>query len=578
MNEKQNLQVYTSLGPTRTRSGLVRHLALAVLVFWAVSHFALQTPGLKKQPHCHHDGSVRYEGESISWKACGDVNGRELECSEVSVPMDQFSPIHAPDKNFTIPLFRMRGHNATQNLLLNPGGPGSSGIEFLFRRGGQLRTILGEGFHLLSFDPRGVGGSKPLAVCYPDAEARRALSAGKHHKPLEESRQAYAFSQNLVRACQDTMDERGAYINTPQTAADMNSILDAVGQEDMVYWGFSYGTIIGQTYAALFPERSKRVIIDGVANMFEWYTKPFHPESSTDSENVLHGFFDECIKAGKNCSLSTHASTKEELRNKTMSLLDRLESEPLSVYTNNTSYGVITRDTILSNAIFPALYKPTMWYELADRLAKMLEGNPTEAFFAYAPGKPWEDILNTEANLMITMNDGITGKTHFPQDRESMLDLVLPYRNLSIFGGVEGNCFTKQQWSIPHTHNFVPRMGMETAHPLLILSTTYDPVCPLISARSANAAFKDSQIIEVKTYGHASLAMPSNCVAKHVRTFLYDGELPSGYTTCEADGPIFIPPQMDGQSVALRNFDDPEEQEIHLAQLEIARDQNWPVW
>jgi len=100
----------------------------------------------------------------------------------------------------------------------------------------------------------------------------------------------YAWSHNLVRACAETMGEHGKYVNTPQTAADMNSILDAVGQEDMAYWGFSYGTILGQTYAGLFPNRSKRVIIDGVANQFDWYEGQLDYEAFTDSENVFNGF------------------------------------------------------------------------------------------------------------------------------------------------------------------------------------------------------------------------------------------------------------------------------------------------
>jgi pimeloyl-ACP methyl ester carboxylesterase len=120
------------------------------------------------------------------------------------------------------------------------GGPGGSGVEFLFRRGKQLSEIVGEGFHLLSFDPRGINSSQPLASCYPTQEARRDLSPVRETELVHDSPELYAWTQNYVRACADTMDEHGAYINTPQTSADMNSILDAVGQEDLVYWGFRY--------------------------------------------------------------------------------------------------------------------------------------------------------------------------------------------------------------------------------------------------------------------------------------------------------------------------------------------------
>ncbi|KAJ9137952.1 Alpha/beta-hydrolase [Pleurostoma richardsiae] len=489
--------------------------------------------------------------------------------------MDHFDAENSGNRTFSLPLIRMRAKNATHNLLLNPGGPGGSGVEFLYRRGEQLRTIVGEGFHLLSFDPRGVNGSRPMASCYPDKESRRTLAPVRDTRVAEDSAEVYSWTQNFVRACVDTAGEYGAYVNTPQTAADMNSILDAVGQGDMVYWGFSYGSILGQTYAALFPERSARVIIDGVANQFDWYEELFDKESLIDTENVLDGFFDECIKAGKNCTLSSLASSKDELREMMASFADKLKDQPLSVYVNNTVYGTLDYEKIWYNAVFPALYKPANWYSLADRLAKMLEGNATEAFLAYGRSEPWD--LEGDSNRFVTYNDGASGASHWPQDREAILEQLIPYMNESLFSPTEnGGYYGKQQWLIPRTHNYEPKKGVRTAHPLLILSTTYDPVCPLVSARSANSAFEGSQIVEVKGYGHCSIAVPSMCIARHVRAFLYNGTLPDEYTQCEVDGPYFVKPEDENaESLALRDFNDDEEQRIHLAQVKLAREIEW---
>lgn len=530
----------------------------------------------------HKSGQLTYAGEKITWEGCGDVKGRPVECSTITVPMDQFNATNSGDKVFTIPLIRMRGKDATQNLLLNPGGPGGSGFEFLHRRGDQLSTIVGEGFHLLSFDPRGINSSTPTATCYPDLETRRALSDVRDQRVVEDSAEAYAFATNLVRACADMMGEHGAYVNTPQTAADMNSILDAVGQEDMVYWGFSYGTLLGQTYAGLFPERSKRVIIDGVVNQFNWYNDLTETEPFTDTERVFDGFLEECLKAGDNCTLSSLGNSKEELFDKILGLADSIYDEPLSVYVNNTAWGTLDYFSIISNAIFPALYKPAMWYDVADRLANLLQGNATAAFLDYGKGNnPWQRYI--DGNYFVTINDGKSGKKYWPSDRATVLkDFIEPVANSSLFAaggfGLEG-FYVKQQWTIPHTHDYVPKLGVKTAHPLLILSTTYDPVCPLVSARTAQKSFADSQIVEVKGYGHCSVAVTSNCIAKHVRNFLYNGTLPDSYTQCEVDGPYFIKPEEEGKAVAaLKEFDDPEEAKIHMAQLELARDAEWPLW
>lgn len=571
----------------RTRSRHTRGLLLltSFLACFAVVHYSwtsLLLPAYRHHcsHHHHHHGGQRhsYEGEHISWESCGEISGRPVECSTITVPMDQFNATNSGDKVFTVPLIRLRGQNATQNLLLNPGGPGGSGAEFLFRRGEQLHTIVGEGFHLLSFDPRGINGSTPKALCYPDRETRRNLAAPLPTRLIEDSGQGFANAQNFVRACADTMGEHGLYINTPQTAADMNSILDAVGQKDMVYWGFSYGTLLGQTYAGMFPERSHRVIIDGVVNQFDWYEELASTEDLSDTSKVLEGFFKECIKAGKDCPLSSLADSAEELWDKVLGLVDSVYEEPLSVYINNTEYGLLDYAKILFDGIFPVLYKPANWYPLADKLAKLLQGNATEVYLAYGKGDPFG--LDGDANAFVQFSDMKSGPKYWPQDRESALEIIAPVFNSSMFGpAMYGGVYAQQQWRIPRTHNYVPRHGVETAHPLLILSTTYDPVCPLVSARSANEAFAGSQIVEVKGYGHCSVAVASSCLAKNVRAFLYNGTLPDGYTQCEVDGPYFVKPDEDGKAVtALREFDDLEEAKIHMAQLQLARDPDWPVW
>ncbi|OTA97485.1 hypothetical protein M434DRAFT_275869 [Hypoxylon sp. CO27-5] len=550
---------------------------VALEVFIAVLFFKIAKSSFHSRCSHHesHPRRLAYPGERITWEQCDELGGRPLECSSIDVPLDQFDAVNSRNKTFSIPLIRMRGHNATQNLFLNPGGPGASGIEFIYRRGKQLRDIVGEGFHLLSFDPRGINSSQPQATCYPDPETRRQRSSVRNNRVVEDSVEAYAWSHNFVRACADTMGDYAPYINTPQTAADMNSILDAVGQRGLVYWGFSYGTILGQTYATLFPERSERVIIDGVANQFIWYEGLLDSETFIDTENVWEGFLEECFKAGEICALSSLAASKDSLKAKLFSFVEKLKHDPLSVYVNNTVYGTLDYETIWYKAVFPTLYKPANWYLLADRLAKMLEGNATEALLSYELGGPWN--LEGDSTEFVTYNDGASGASHWSQDRESLLDMLIPYENESLFAPAEyGGYYIKQQWLIPRTHNYVPRVGVETAHPLLILSTTYDPVCPLQSARSANTAFEGSKIVEVQGYGHCSISVPSTCLAKHVREFLYHGTLPDGYTQCEVDGPYFVKPEEDGKLKPQRYFDDPEEQRIHLAQLELAR--NWEWW
>ncbi|KAI1271774.1 Alpha/Beta hydrolase protein [Xylaria sp. FL0933] len=441
----------------------------------------------------------------------------------------------------------------------------------MHRLGEQLSTIIGEDFHLVAFDPRGVNNSRPLATCYPDEETRHALGPVRDQRVLEDSAEVYAWSKNYVRACAETMGEHGKYLNTPQTAADMNSILDALGQEDMIYWGFSYGTILGQTYAGLFPERARRVIIDGVNNVFDWYGGLLDAEDLVDAEAVFDGFLHECVKAKEDCSLTRFGSSKEMLRERILSLASTLREQPLNVYVDSKRYGLLDDRVLLYDAIPTALRKPATWPTLADNLAKWLDGNATDAFLAYGRKKPWPSAGDAERFVML--NDGASGARHWPQDRQTMLDWLVPFMNRSLFAPTEhGIYYAKQQWLVPKTYNYTPPHAVETVHPLLILTTTFDPVCPLVSARSAQKAHKGSQIVEVQGYGHCSIAVPSICLARHVRAFLKNGTVPASHTKCEVDGAYFPKREREGQIEDVGLFTDAENREIHVAQVRLARE------
>ncbi|UKZ55812.1 hypothetical protein TrVGV298_009636 [Trichoderma virens] len=370
------------------------------------------------------------------------------------------------------------------------------------------------------------------------------------------------------------MGEHGPYMNTPQTAADMNSILDAVGQENMIYWGFSYGSLLGQTYATLFPERSERVIIDGVVNQFYWYTDPLEGDFE-DSEKVFDGFFDECVKAADECPLNIFGRTKQDLKENVTMFLQSLKEDPIPAYINSTTYGMIDYTTMWLRAIFPALYRPTSWYTLADTISQLMSGNATAALLAF--GLDTNRPMSMEHGMIIHSNDGAAGKSHWPEEKKELLEMLRPVWNSSSFAVTQmEEFFTKAQWLIPKEHSFVPRRGVETLHPLLILSTTYDPICPLSSAKIAKESFVNSRLIEIEGYGHCSSAMPSSCLVPHIRAFLNDGTMPPKDVKCGVDGPYFITPKQ--KEIILADRLESEEGQLRAAQYELSGLGEWTNW
>lgn len=545
----------------RSRKTLLWSLgaAIALVAIAAVLYFV---------PFGGH-GNLQYEGENISWQVCGTIEGSDVECSRIDVPMDHFDKTNSSDgKTFSIPLARLRGYNnATKNILLNPGGPGGSGVNFLYRKGKAIQQVVGKEFHLLTFDPRGINGSYPQAVCFPDSDTRRKATAVEMPNDPAEAGSLYGWAGNLARSCKDTMGEHGQYINTPQTAADMNSILDAVGQEHMYYWGFSYGTVLGQTYANMFPERSERVIVDGVVNHFDWYNSTVPNEDFVDSDNVLHGFFDECIKAGNECPLSGFGNNAKSLQKNVTAFIETLKDDPYPVYINNTLFGTLNYRQ-LWGAYFSALYKPIGWYDLADVTAKLMRGNGTAAFLEY--GVDGGENLMMEHNLVVTYNDGQSGQPAWPSSKEKIVKKMLKFLETqsSFAASSIQDALIRAQWTIPKGHHFSPDEKVKTRHPVLVLSNTYDPICPLQSAKVARGIFKDARLVEVEAYGHCSLAMPSLCLAGHVKAFFHEGTLPSKDVKCATEGPYFINPDKD--QFKLLEAADPEQEALLAALRELA--------
>lgn len=288
----------------------------------------------------------------------------------------------------------------------------------------------------------------------------------------------------------------------------------------------------------MFTHRVSRLAIDGVSNLDEWYNAFFYDESLIDTDQLFLGFLDECYKAKDACPLNSinnkQFKSSGELQSYVQQFLMDLEEEPIPVYLNSTNYGSITRRGVVTNGIFPSLYKPVpAWSFLAENLAALLNGNSTPIYNAYSDS--WiASVLGDETNTFVVQNDNLkTGEMAPAHGIKQIRELANSEPGLStLISQYQGSdVFDRASWSLPTTHKFRPQYHPEfprfkTAEPILVISTTWDPVCPLVSAKKAHDSFEGAGFIEQKSYGHCSLSMPSLCTAKHVRRYFRDGVLP----------------------------------------------------
>ncbi|KAL6893037.1 alpha/beta-hydrolase [Trichoderma longibrachiatum] len=531
----------------------------AILCMLALPGFLGLAQAASLRPRQGKDGAVTYPGEKISWTPCGNATGHLLECSTMKVPMDQFDHKNSGNKTFDLSMIRIRGHNTTEcskNILYNPGGPGASGVGSFYGLSSELISVVGEDFNIIAFDPRGINGSTPLGSCYATKSIRTGMSNIPLDNLLTDAPFMGGWAPNFAKTCAQTSGEHGKYINTPQVAADMNSILDAIGQEDMWFWGQSYGTLIGQTYAGLFPNRTARMVIDGVVDQFEWYNSTLPWKDYQDGKRVFWGFFDECVKAGEDaCPLAVLSKNPDVLNKMVEDFGTKIKYNELTVYIDETHFGTVNYAYMWYTVILPSLYKSMAWQPLGIALLDAMVGNATMAFEVYGGAQSYSTgITPWEAIYFYRLNDGASGKEFWPQTNQEMIKTLEPFYVMNPFMYAANSFYwAKAHWVIPKTHSYVPKEGVKTKHPLLVMSNQYDPVCSLDSAKTALTSFADARLVTLDAYGHCTFYQESACADSYVKEYFASGALPAQDVTCKVGADQYFPPlKLDGAAVHKR--------------------------
>ena len=228
---------------------------------------------------------------TIDWEICGD-----LECGSVEVPVDYGDP-SGDTISIAVNILRAADTDRSRGaLLVNPGGPGGSGLglaeQFAF---GAFPTELTDNFDIVGFDPRGVGESGPAFACGESGEQLQVLSSVDE---LIDEPDEIAAVEEAVGLCSATMGDAAGAFGTDFVARDMDEIRKALGEEQISFLGFSYGSVIGVWYASLFPENVRSMVIDGADNpVDEVDTAEQRLESAREEIGPLEDLLAEALDA-----------------------------------------------------------------------------------------------------------------------------------------------------------------------------------------------------------------------------------------------------------------------------------------
>ncbi|KAF8599712.1 alpha/beta-hydrolase [Ceratobasidium sp. AG-I] len=533
---------------------------------------------------------------SIAWFTCPD--SETTKCAFLNVPRDYSSP----SDNDTVSIFmrmlpaKVSAENRLGTLLINPGGPGGSGSLSIVWSGEGISKLVGGRYDILGFDPRGVNLTSPPTACF--GTESKALHMGYKEQLLgapfppaqPDVQRAFVSKLSALQAAHNAAclangnHDMLESVGTSSVVQDMVRIVEALGEDGLNYLGYSYGTILGSTFAAMRPDMVKRMVLDGVSNAESYFNDVLQwgRDGMSETHKTFTGFLSTCVDAGpKYCAFavptdkSGAAETVETLRKRLDKIYARLSDKPMTVADSFAGPGALTASD-LQFLLLGLLYAPATWSLATQVLTQVERGDATLAYsilyatFSEIHSQPYtQNIYNRSMQIYATRESlrpilcGDAAPTNISD--ESYDDYIREMGKISPFGEqwalITGVC---RGWSFRanqrYTGPWTVAEGLKkTRFPILFLSLDADPVTPLSSAvkMSRGLGNESATLLIQKGYGHCTFAHPSLCTLRSVRNYFDDGKVPANGTHCVAE-PGFIYPTNNTFSKRAMSKDDEE--------------------
>ncbi len=469
-----------------------------------------------KLPNTSHSPTPLLAPSKIAWTVCGSG----FQCGTLKVPLDYS---HPAARTISLALLRKPATDPTLRIgsvLVNPGGPGESGIEFL-KGDVSSFTKLNHRFDLIAWDPRGVAQSTPV-TCVDGAQEDTYLSIDTVLDDPQEKQTLIQADKDFAAGCQSRSGELLPFMDSASTARDMDQIRAAVGDAKLTYLGFSYGTYLGQWYAHLFPTHVRALSLDGVVD-------PTVPANDSllgqviGFEQNLQAYLAEC-KARTTCTYGRTGDPGAKI-NAAMATLD---ATPLKVGNRQ-----LTRSLAMTGLLV-TLYDQSTWQYLDLALGKLDNGDGSTLLLL-------ADIYNhrnsdgTYANLF---NGGFHAAYCMdfpvPTDISAYDQLTSSYTKASALFG-PWSVYSNLQcayWPVKPKSGQGP-LTVRGAPPILLVGGTNDPATPYSEAQSVNRQISGSILLTRQGNGHTSYDA-STCVHAAEDAYLIDLTLPAAGTICSS--------------------------------------------
>ncbi|SEO41174.1 alpha/beta hydrolase [Trujillonella endophytica] len=473
------------------------------------------------------------EVEPIELQDCTDdilgigvANPRSLsyECGYLDVPIS-----YEESDSETLPMFVLRARFPGQterigSLVVNPGGPGGSGADAALSLSQTLPEDVLRRFDVVGFDPRGVGLTTPVE-CFTDAQKDQFFADEPRPAAPEQLDAVLGLYDDVAEGCADEYGDALGAFNTTDTARDMDRLRAALGDEQLTYLGYSYGTTLGSTYAELFPDRVRALVLDAAVDP-DGDVQADAEAGAAALEAGFDAFAASCTALISGCPL---------FENPRQYLYDMLGQAAAAPFPSSTP-GETRQATpgLVMTAVTAAMYEPASWPQLSQALRAARDGDAARLLSladSYSQRRGDGSYANLfDANFAINCADTAEDVTF---TREQVAPLAADWgARYPLFGADSAAAlYLCTAWDAPRTP--LPERDAEGSAPIVVVGNTGDPVTPLPGSVDLAEDLTSGVLVTWQGQGHTAYPKTA-CVTDTVNRYLIDLVVPQDGLVCPA--------------------------------------------
>ncbi|MGZ4475754.1 MAG: alpha/beta hydrolase [Nocardioides sp.] len=515
--------------PTSLRARAASLTALVLLLGGCSSSGgkeALPPPSLSPSPVASSGASAsqppaaalaKFYDQKLTWKAC-DGNDR---CARLTVPLDYARPAGRTIELSVLEVPARDKAHRVGALVVNPGGPGGSGVDYAANSSAYFGPEIQQAFDIVGFDPRGVGRSTPVQ-CLSDKQLDAFVATDPDPDNNAEIKASDTMLRQFGEGCLRHSGALAAHMSTVEAAKDMDVLRAVLGEDRLTYFGASYGTFLGATYAGLFPHRVGRMVLDGALDP-SLSTLDLNLVQAHGFEVALRAYVGHCVAQG-GCFLG---GSVDEGTARIRQFLAAVEKKPLP--------GSGGRRLTAGNAvlgIWAPLYNKSYWSLLDQALRSAMGGNGaallslSDAYTSRGPSGYTDNSLEALYAVNCLDHDDSISSYKVPSYIPRFEKASPTFGAIFAFG--LSSC---SKWPI-HTGRVPEPIHAKGAPPILVVGTTRDPATPLTWARALAHQLDHGVLVKRDGDGHTGYHAGNPCVDHTVESYLVSGKVPPGEVDC----------------------------------------------